>query len=79
MRVQVLLKTPLFRGRYGAQRSVELRSTVVEVIGEAAVRDGGLDVTVQSLFDDRGQPVAADIPRIFLPLGKIDCYVVLDG
>lgn len=76
MKVHVLLKTPLYQGRYGADRSRELKALVTEVRGEATSRDGGLDIVVASMHDQRGQPVDPPIRRLFLPLGKIDFYSV---
>lgn len=79
MRVQVFLKTPLFRGHYGAERSTELKATIVELAGEALARDGGLELSVASMHDNRGKPCDALFSRVFLPLGKIDYYVIVDA
>ncbi len=77
MRVQVFLKTPLFRGHYGANREGELKATVVELAGEAIARDGGLELNVASLHDTKGKPCEAPFKRIFLPMGKVDYYVIV--
>ncbi len=76
MNVQAFLKTPLYRGAFGEDRSDKLGGHVVEVHGSAEVRDGGLDVLVSALYDDRGKPVDAPFQRIFVPLSKIDYYVI---
>lgn len=78
MKAQIFLKTPLYRGAYGAERT-PLNANVTEVVGEATSRDGGLDVAVEALYDSRGQPVPVVAARLFLPLAKIDAYVVLNG
>lgn len=79
MTVQVFLKTPLFRGHYGADRSAELTATIVEIHGEAISRDGGLEVNVSALFDNKGRPIDAPFSQLFLPLGKIDYYVLVEA
>ncbi len=76
MRVQVFLKTPLYRGHYGPEREAELKATVVEVRGEAIARDGGLEVNVAELFDHKSKPVDAPFACMFLPTAKIDYYVI---
>jgi hypothetical protein len=77
MKVQVFLKTPLFRGKYGAKRDGQLEANVVEVHGKAEEGKGGLDLAVSALYDDKGKEVAAPFAQIFLPLAKIDYYVTL--
>ena len=79
MRVQVFLKTPLFRGHYGAEREAELKATVVELAGEAIARDSGLELSVATMFDNKGKPCEPPFSRVFLPLGKIDYYVIVDA
>lgn len=76
MKAHILLKTPLYQGRYGADRSRELRALVTEIRGAATSRDGGLDVVVESMHDQKGQPVDPPMRRLFLPMGKIDFYSV---
>jgi len=76
-RVQVLLRTPLFRGRYGGGEGRELTDDVTEVIGivEAETRTG-LHLRVEALGNERG---TLDTPlpfaEIVLPLSKIDHVV----
>lgn len=79
MKVQVFLKTPLFRGSYGPKRKQELEANVVEVHGkidDEAAR-GGLGITVSALYDAKGKSVDAPFKKIFLPLAKIDYYIPL--
>jgi hypothetical protein len=79
-RVHVLLRTPLFRGRYGAERKAELRVSAVELRGEATARDGGLDLLLSELRDEKGQVVdPLPFQRVFLPMSKIDFYVIEAG
>jgi hypothetical protein len=78
MRVQVFLKTPLFRGHYGPEREAELKKTIVELAGEALARDGGLELNVSSMHDSKGSAVEAPFTRVFLPMGKIDYYVIVE-
>ena len=77
MKVQIFLKTPLFRGKYGAKRKQELGANVIEVHGTATVSTGGLDLKVSKLFDGKGAEVKAPFSSIFLPMAKIDYYVLL--
>ena len=79
MRVQVFLKTPLFRGRYGSERDAELKATIVEMAGEAIARDGGLELSVQSMHDNKGKACDPPFSRVFLPIAKIDYYVIVDA
>lgn len=79
MRVQVFLKTPLYRGKYGTERDAELKATVTELAGEAIARDGGLELSVASLHDSKGQPVDSPFSQLFLPMGKIDYYVIVEA
>lgn len=76
MNVRVFLRTPLHRGRQSAPRTFELNETVVEVVGTAETRDGGLQIAVSTLVNDRGEEVASPWPTIFLPTAKIDLYVI---
>ena len=76
MKVRVFLRTPLHRGRVTGPRKHELDAMVVEVVGEATPRDGGLEVEVTEMVDDKGESVASPWPKIFLPTGKIDLYVI---
>ena len=76
MKVRALLKTPLYRQRTSGDDVAYLDGNVTEVRGKAEVRDGGLDVTVSGLFGQKGQAVDSTIKRIFLPLAKIDYYIV---
>ncbi len=78
MTVQIFLKNPLFKGRYGSQRDVELKEPVVEIHGRARHRDGGVEVSVEALYDVKGKAVDAPFERLFLPLGKIDYLVIID-
>ena len=75
MKVQVLLKTALYRGKFGPDRT-ELGSSVMEIRGRAEVRDGGLDIQISDLYDERGRAVTAPFRRVFVPTGKIDFYVI---
>jgi hypothetical protein len=78
MKVQVFLKTPLFRGNYGEKRDQELDANVVEIHGQATTEvSGGIDLKVSALFDGKGKSVPAPFERIFLPLSKVDYYVAL--
>jgi hypothetical protein len=77
MKVQIFLKTPLFRGSYGAKRNAELKANVVEVHGKAEEGKGGITLTVSALYDAKGKKVEAPFAKIFLPLAKIDYYVAL--
>ena len=76
MKVRVFLRTPLHQGRPTSSRKHELSALVTEVIGEATARDGGLQIDVTEFIDDRGESSASPWPTIFLPVGKIDFYVV---
>ncbi len=78
MKVRALLKTPLYRQRAGGGDSGYLDGNVTEVRGTAEVRDGGLDVKVSGMFGEKGDAVGSTIKRIFLPLAKIDYYIVED-
>lgn len=77
MKIQAFLRTPLFRGRYGEDRSARLDATVVEVHGTAEARDGGLAVAVSSLYDERGKSVEPPFTSLFLPISKVDYYIIL--
>ena len=79
MTIQIFLKTPLYKGSYGADRSVQLTEAVVEIQGSSAHRDGGLEVQVPGLFDSRGRAVTAPFQTLFIPLGKVDYYVVMEA
>lgn len=76
MRVQVLLSTALYRGKFGADHDQEFASSVTEIRGTAEVRDGGLEIGVSSLHDARGKSVPVPFERIFVPSSKIDFYVI---
>ena len=78
MNAQIFLKTPLYKGRYGATRENELTASIIEVQGVAESRDGGLDVAVTKLRDNKGREIETPFERLFLPLAKIDYYVILD-
>ena len=78
MKVRALLKTPLYRQRAGGNDSPYLDGNVTEVRGTAEVRDGGLDVKVSGMFGEKGGEVSSTIERLFLPLAKIDYYIVDD-
>jgi len=77
VKIQAFLKTPLYRGSYGAKRNKELEANVVEVHGQAEEATGGLGLKVSALFDAKGKKVEAPFSKIFLPLSKIDYYVEL--
>ena len=77
MKVQVFLKTPLFRGHYGKKRDQELEANVVELHGEAQEARGGLEIKVSALYDNKGKSVEPPFKKIFLPLSKVDYYVAL--
>ncbi len=78
MKIRALLKTPLYRQRASGDDAAYLEGNVTEVRGKAEVRDGGLDVKVSGLFGEKGQKVNSTIKRLFLPLAKIDYYIVED-
>ena len=76
-RVQVFLRTPLFRGRYGVDGDRELSDNVTEVIGTVlAETRTGLHLRVEGLGNDRGA-LEGTLPfaEIVLPLAKIDHLV----
>lgn len=75
MTVQVLLKTALYPGKFGPDRT-ELSGPVMEIQGEASVRDGGLEIAIAALYDERGREVSAPFKTIFVPTSKIDFYVI---
>lgn len=77
MKVRALLKTPLYRQRTGDDAPY-LAGNVTEVRGKAEARDGGLDIKVNGMFNEKGTAVDTTIVRIFLPLAKIDYYIVDD-
>lgn len=79
MNVQIFLKNPLFKGRYGSQRDAALKEPVVEIHGFAEHRDGGVEVRVVALYDVKGKPVDLPFERLFLPLGKIDYLVIVQA
>jgi len=76
-RVQVFLRTPLYRGKYdGANR---LQTSVVEVVGTVAADTRvGLRIKVEALTDEQGN-AEPEVPfkEIVLPPGKIDHLIVL--
>jgi len=75
--VRVFLRTPLHRGRSTSNsRKFELNESVIEIVGEAEARDGGLDLKVKSLYSDKGEAVESPWARLFVPSAKIDCYVI---
>ncbi len=76
MKVRVFLRTPLHRGRATGPRKYELDAVVVGVVGEATPRDGGLEVEVTEMIDDKGESVTSPWAKIFLPMSKIDLYVI---
>tara|TARA_Y100001934_G_C11729609_1_gene485087 strand:+ start:51 stop:215 length:165 start_codon:yes stop_codon:yes gene_type:complete len=53
-----------------------LAGNVSELRGTADARDGGLDLQVAEMFDGKGEPVAGSLKRIFLPLAKVDYYII---
>ncbi len=73
--IQIFLKTALYKGHYGPDRDQSLSRPVFEVHGSAEHRDGGIDVSVTAMYDDRGKPVDAPFEKIFLPMSKVDHYV----
>ncbi len=77
MKVRALLKTPLYRQRSG-EDTPYLAGNVTEVRGTANARDGGLDLKVDAMFNEKGGQVETTIRRIFLPLAKVDYYIVDD-
>jgi len=77
VKVLAYLKTPLYRSRHGGDGSLD--GNVVCIQGKAKSRDGGLEITISKLRDDREQDVAAPFKRIFLPLAKIDYYIIEDA
>lgn len=76
MKVRVFLRTPLHRGRLIGPRKHELDGMVVEVCGEATARDGGLELEVTDMVDDKGESFESPWSKIFLPMAKIDVYVI---
>ena len=75
MKIRVYLKTPLYRSR-GNSSETDLSDAVLVVCGKADPRDGGLEIEVNQLYNDKGGAVEAPFERIFLPLGKIDYYII---
>lgn len=75
-RVQVFLRTPLFRGRY--EGGEKLQRGVVEVLGTVVAETRtGIHVKVEALRDERGEDESAlPFAEIIVPPGKID-YLVL--
>ena len=75
-RVQVFLRTPLFRGNYGGSRP--LKTAVVEVIGTVVAETRtGLRLKVETLADEQGnQEPEVPFKEIVLPPGKIDHLIV---
>ena len=79
-RVQVFLRTPLFRGRYGVNGDRELPDNVTEVIGTVVAETRiGLHLCVEGLGNERGT-LEGSLPfaEIVLPLAKIDHLVPCD-
>lgn len=76
-RVQVFLRTPLFRGRYGDGEGRVLSGDVTEVTG-TVVAEGrtGLHLRVEALGNERGT-LDGPLPfaEIVLPASKIDHLV----
>ncbi len=75
MKIRALLKTPLYRQR-SKDDTPSLSGNVTEVRGTAEARDGGLDVQVDGMFNEKGAEVETTIVRVFLPLAKVDYYIV---
>jgi len=78
MKVRALLKTPLYRQRAPGGETPDIDGNVSEVRGTAEVRDGGLDIKISALLGAKGETVDSTIKRLFLPLAKIDYYIVED-
>ena len=79
-RVQVFLRAPLFRGRYGVDGERELTENITEVIGVVlAEARSGLHLRVEALANERGK-VKEPLPfaEIVLPVAKIDYLVPCD-
>lgn len=76
MKVRVFLSTQLHQGRVTEGRKRELNATVVEIVGEATARDGGLEIEVTELIDTKGVSVPSPWKKVFLPTRKIDLYVI---
>ncbi len=74
--VRVFLRTPLHRGRSTGARKYELNETVTEIVGMAEPRDGGLEIQIGMLYTDKGEPVESPWVCIFLPMSKIEAYVI---
>ena len=75
-RVQVFLRTPLFRGRY--EGGGQLQRAVVEVLGTVVAETrAGLHLKVEALRDERGTD-ESELPfkEMIVPIGKIDYLVV---
>lgn len=77
MKVLAYLKTPLYRSRHSTEGGLD--GNVTSVRGKAKARDGGLEITIKELRDERDQPIEAPFKRLFLPLAKIDYYVIEDA
>jgi hypothetical protein len=75
VKVRIFLKNPLHPGRPKGGRAREIEVAATEVVGVAVHRDGGLDVHVEALVDERGNAHASPFPSMFLPMGKVDYYV----
>ena len=78
MKVRALLKTPLYRQRATGAEAPYIDGNVTEIRGKAEVRDGGLDIKVSALLGAKGEAIDSTIKRLFLPLTKIDYYIVED-
>jgi hypothetical protein len=79
-RVQVFLRTPLFRGRYGEGEGRVLSDDVTEVTGTVlAEARTGLHLRVEGLSNERGAlDGSPPFAEIVLPLSKIDHLVPFD-
>ena len=71
-------RPPAAPAKLASGRGKSLNANVLEIMGTAEVRDSGLDLSDLECLDDKGQAVEAPFGRLFLPLGKIDYYVILD-
>jgi hypothetical protein len=77
MRARVYLATPLYRPKSTPEGAPRLESPeVTQILGELASKDGGVEIQVEGLWDHSGHPVTAPFGRVFVPLSKVDYWVI---
>jgi len=75
-RVQVFLRTPLYRGSHGGAK--RLQASVVEVRGTVVAETRvGLRLKVEALADEQGNEPEVPFAEIVLPPSKIDYLIVV--